>query len=94
MLLLLFLSAYAVPTSPRFRLLTAGARTGLFAFLLFGLFHATASDYRILLLLSLVLGLLTALRRAVREEERLSYAAPEGLETAATEVRLSRKTGR
>ena len=73
------------------RLCTVGTVASLFALLLCGLQGSIFSSTTVVLLFSLLLGLVTAARRAAREEE-ISYALRESpeRELAGVEVRLGR----
>ena len=79
----------------RFRILAVGVSSGLFALLLFGTGSYLFSNRSMLLLFSLMLGLLTALRRIAAEEERIRLESmPPEIGQAATEVRITARRGR
>ena len=79
----------------RFRILAVGVFSGLFALLLFGTGNYLFSNRSMLLLFSLMLGLLTALRRIAAEEERMRLESmPPEVGQAATEVRITARRGR
>ena len=79
----------------RFRILSAGVTSGLFALLLFGTGSYLFANTSMLLLFSLMLGLLTALRRIAAEEERMRLESmPPEVGQAATEVRITSRRGR
>ena len=79
----------------RFRILAVGVSSGLFALLLFGIGSYLFSNRSMLLLFSLMLGLLTALRRIAAEEERTRLeSTPPEIGQAAIEVRITSRRGR
>lgn len=74
----------------RFRILSAGVSAGLFALLLFGIGSYLFSNRTMPLFFSLMLGLLTALRRIAAEEERVRLESmPPDIGQAAVEVRIT-----
>ena len=82
---------------PHLRRLTAGVQSGVFALLVFGILVAPLSDFRVLFVFAMLLGLLVAIRRAIHEsgEGPLPVAHKElSAATAAVEVRLSRRRER
>ncbi len=80
---------------PHLRRLTAGVQSGVFALLVFGVLHAPLNDFRVLLVFALLLGILVAVRRAIIEvKEGPHPITHKELNTAAAEVRLSRRRGR
>ena len=80
---------------PHLRRLTAGIQSGTFALLILGLLLSPLNDLRVLLVFAMILGLLVAVRRAIRESDDTPHPTNHKEQnTASVEVRLSRRHGR
>ncbi len=78
----------------RFYPLAVAILSGLFAFLIEGVEVFAFSSEALLLLFSLLLGWLSALRRTAKEEELRHWHRPPEFNTATTEVRLKKRARR